>query len=363
MKTSLIGIFTLTLGLLFSCSPKGGSDNQSGGLGKPVLLKTPIAFKSTLIGLGTTIDYVSKRVAKASAGNIKVKIYEPGKLVPPLEILDAVSTGKVQAGYSVSGYWTGKLPAAPLFSSTPFGPELGEFLAWLKYGNGEKLYQRMYDQGGYNVKVLVCGVMAPETSGWFVKPVNKPEDLKGLKIRFFGLGGDVYKKLGASPTLLPGGEIFPALEKGAIGATEYSMPAIDEDLGFFKVAKHNYYPGWHQQSTAYELLVNKDVWNGLSEAQQTLLEMACSDATTNSIAEGEYSQFEAMRRMQAKGVELIQWSPEMLKTYEDAWNEVVVELSEKDAFFKEVWEDLQGFRKEYALWGDNAFLPRKSPNE
>lgn len=336
-----------------SSTPNGETTSQEN-----ILLKTPIAFKSDLIALGTTIKYVADRIGVASNGSIQMKIYEPNKLVPPLEILDAVSTGKVQAGYSVSGYWTGKLPAAPLFSSIPFGPELGEYLAWLKYGHGEKLYQKMYDQGGYNVKVLVCGVMAPETSGWFVKEVKSPADLKGLKIRFFGLGGDVYKKLGASPTLLPGGEIFPALEKGAIGATEYSMPVIDESLGFYKVAKFNYYPGWHQQSTAYELLINKDVWNKMSQSQQLLMEMACNDATTNSIAEGEYSQFAAMKKMQEKGVKIVKWSPEMLATYQKAWNEVVEELANQDAYFKEVWEDLKQFRQDYTLWKDNAFLAR-----
>jgi len=327
---------------------------------KKVLLKTPIAFNSNLPGLGTTIKYVKERVEAASEKTIIIKLYEPGKLVSPFEILDAVSTGKVDAGYAVSGYWQGKMPAAPLFSSVPFGPEVGEYLAWLKFGNGEKLYQEMYDSNGYNVKVIPCGIMPPETSGWFVKPINSKEDLKGLKIRFFGLGGEVLKKLKASPSLIPGGEIFPALEKGAIDATEYSMPAIDEKLGFYKIAKYNYYPGWHQQATVYELLINKNIWNKLKPSQQTLLSMACGDATTRSIAEGEALQFSAMKRFRDKHqVKLMKWDPKMLKVFKDAWNEVASELSEKDPFFKKVYTDLSNFRKDYKLWKDHAFLPRE----
>ena len=356
-------LFALNLGFLMTIliSTVFSSVLSSVGFAaKKVLLKTPIAFQSNLPGLGTTIKYASDTIAEATDGRIRLKLYEPGKLVPPLEILDAVSTGKVQAGYSVSGYWSGKIPAAALFSALPFGPEAPEYLAWFMKGNGMKLYQEMYDQAGFNVKVLLCGMMAAETSGWFIKPVKKASDIKGLKIRFFGLGGDVLKELGASTTLLAGGEIYPALEKGAIDATEYSMPAIDEKLGFYKVAKYNYFPGWHQQGTAYELLINKKKWNSLSKGDQKLLEMACNDATLHSMAEGEYMQFGAMSRMQKKGVKLKKWSPEMLKVFKDAWMRVAKKHSKKDAFFKKVYDDLAAFRKDYELWKSHAFLPRES---
>ncbi len=328
------------------------------GFAKRVLLKTPIAFNSNLPGLGTTIAYVQERLNKASGRKIRMKLYEPGTLVPPFEILDAVSTGKVQAGYAISGYWQGEIPAAAVFSSLPFGPEAGEFLAWLKFGNGLKLYQEMYDTHGKNVKVLPCGVMAPETSGWFTKEIKSVKDLKGLKIRFYGLGGAVLKKLGASPSQIPGPEIFPALEKKALDATEYSMPAIDEKLGFYKVAKYNYFPGWHQQSTVYELLINKDVWNKMKPDQQELVEMACMDANAYAIAEGEGLQFQAMKRLQKKGVIIKKWSPEMLDEFRKAWDEVATELEAKDAFFKKVYTDLKAFRADYQIWKDHAYLPR-----
>ena len=291
---------------------------------KPVLLKVPIAFATALPALGTPIKWVGDNIDTLSNGTVKMKVYEPSKLVAPFEILDAVSTGKVNAGYTTAGYWAGKIPASPLFSAIPFGPEAGEYMAWLYYGNGLKLYQEMYDQGGYNVKVIPCAIIAPETSGWFAKPINSVADLQGLRMRFFGLGGKVMQKLGVSTSLLPGGEIFPALEKGAIDATEFSMPAIDQRLGFSKLVKYNYYPGWHQQATLFELLVNKDEWNQMHASQQAVVETICKASMAQSFAEGEAIQFEVMKKnVEQNGVKNMYWSDEMLTTFKQTWSEVV----------------------------------------
>ncbi len=331
---------------------------------KKILLKVPIAFSTALPGLGSTILWVAERLDAASGGTLKMKVYEPGKLVAPFEILDAVSTGKVNAGYAAAGYWTGKIPAAPLFSAVPFGPEAGEYLAWMYYGNGLKLYQEMYDQAGYHVKVLPVALLAPETSGWFRKEIKGPEDLKGLRIRFYGLGGKVMEKLGASVSVLPGGEIFPALEKGALDATEFSMPAIDKRLGFYKIAKYNYFPGWHQQSTILELLINKKVWDSMSKHQQTVLDIIARASMLDSFAYGEAIQFAVMKEnVQKHGVHLKYWSKEMLDLYRKTWNEVAEEEAAKDPFFAKVWNDLQNFRKDYKVWQAYAFLPRPKPDE
>lgn len=328
--------------------------------GEKLLLKTPVAFSTALPGLGTPIPRVADEVALMSGGKIKMKVYEPGKLVPAFEILDAVSTGKINSGYTTAGYWAGKIPAAPLFSAVPFGPEAGEYMAWLYYGNGMALYQRMYDEAGYNVKVLPCAVIAPETSGWFAKEINSPDDLKGLKMRFFGLGGKVMEKLGVATSLLPGGEIFPALEKGAIDATEFSMPAIDQRLGFHKVVKYNYFPGWHQQATVFELLINKDVWEDTTEQNQHIITEACKASMADSFAEGEAMQFAAMKdNIENNGVMMKQWSPEMLDLFRSTWDEVAAEESANDAYFAEVYADLSEFRAGYQVWKENAFLPRK----
>jgi len=330
--------------------------------GDKLLLKTPIAFGSHLPALGSSITWVSDQLKLVSDGRIRMKLYEPGKLVSPPEILDAVSSGKVNAGYATAGYWQGKMPAAALFSAVPFGPEAGEYMAWLYYGNGMKLYQEMYDNAGYNVHVLPCAVLSPETSGWFKKEINSVEDLKGLNMRFFGLGGAVLEKLGVGTVQLPGGEIFGALEKGAIDATEFSQPAIDKMLGLHKIAKYNYFPGWHQQATVFELLINKDTWAKMSPGQQATLNTTCKASMTQSVAEGEYSQFDVMAKSKENGVQIRYWSKEMLDTFESKWLEVAAEKSAADPFFKKVWDDMSTFRSGYELWEANAFLPRAQHN-
>jgi TRAP-type mannitol/chloroaromatic compound transport system substrate-binding protein len=294
---------------------------------KKMLLKTPIYYNSVLPGLGSTIKYVSDNIQTLSGNTLKMKIYEPKKLVSPKEILDAVSTGKVQAGYATAGNWGGKIPAARLFSAVPFGPEASEYLAWFYHGNGNKLHQELYDNNNLNVKVQVCGVLAPETSGWFKDEINKPEDLDGLKMRFFGLGALVMEKLGVSTVGLPGGEIFPAIEKGVIDATEFSMPVVDQRIGLKKLLKYNYFPGWHQQATIMELI------------QAPVMQQNVEDGVVNKY-----------------------WSPEMLTTFKAKWDEVVVEQSAADPAFKKIHDDLAKFRKTYDLWESNAFLPRPKPS-
>lgn len=333
---------------------------QGAAAADKILLKTPIAFSTSLPGLGSPIPRVAEQLDLMSGGTLKMKVYEPGKLVPPFEILDAVSSGKINSGYTTAGYWAGKIPAAPLFSAVPFGPEAGEYMAWLYYGNGMSLYQEMYDQAGFNVKVLPCAIIAPETSGWFANEINSPEDLDGLKMRFFGLGGKVMQKLGVATSLLPGGEIFPALEKGAIDATEFSMPAIDARLGFHKLVKFNYFPGWHQQATVFELLVNKDVWNEASDQHKAIIEAACKASMADSFAEGEAIQHAALiDNIENNGVSIKNWNDEMLTTFRSTWEEVANEEAANDEFFAKVLADLTEFRDGYAVWKENAFLPRK----
>ncbi|WP_026957176.1 TRAP transporter substrate-binding protein [Aliagarivorans taiwanensis] len=347
-----------TLAIACSLAVTLGTTSTASFAAGKVLLKTPIAFGTHLPALGSPIKWFSEHIPITSGGTIKMKVYEPGKLVNPAEILDAVSTGKVNSGYSTAGYWQGSMPAAALFSAVPFGPEAGEYMAWLYFGNGLELYQGMYDEAGYNVKVLPCAIISPETSGWFKKPIESPEDLKGLNMRFFGLGASVMEKLGVGTVQIPGGEIFGALEKGAIDASEFSQPAIDQRLGFHKVAKYNYFPGWHQQSTVFELLVNKDTWNEMDENQQKAIETTCMATMTYSIAEGEAMQYSAMQTAQDNGVQIRYWNEEMLDLFEYTWLEVVEEKKEADPYFAKVWADLSQFREGYALWEQNGFLPR-----
>lgn len=317
------------------------------------------SFGSNLPILGTAgVDFVER--LNAISGEVQFEHFDPGKLVPTLEALDAVSNGSVDAGYATSGYWQGKIKSASLFAAVPFGPEAGEFLGWILYDDGAKLWQQMYDDAGYDVKVLPCGVIAPETSGWFKNEINGIEDLEGLNMRFFGLGAEVMQRIGVSTSLLSAGDIFPALERGAIDATEFSMPRIDARLGFHKIAKFNYFPGWHQPSTLFELLINRDVWDGLSERAHAQIEASCLATITTTLAEGEATNYAAMvDNTENNGVTIKQWPPEMLELFESTWNEVAGELAAEDEFFAEVWADLQEYRAGYKVWSNNIYLPRK----
>ena len=316
------------------------------------------SFGKNLPILGTAgVDFVEK-INSISEG-VEFEHFDPGELVPTLEALDAVSNGSVDASYATSGYWQGKITAASLFAAVPFGPEAGEFLAWMLYDDGHALFQRMYDEAGYNVHVLPCGITAPETSGWFKNEINSISDLEGLNMRFFGLGAEVMQRLGVSTSLLAAGDIFPALERGAIDATEFSMPLIDARLGFHNIAKYNYFPGWHQPATLFELLVNKDVWDGLDERSQKQIEVACLANITTNYAEGEAKNYAAMiDNAENNGVNIKVWDAEILATFEATWNEVAAELAAEDAYFAEVWADLQEFRAGYKTWGDTIYLPR-----
>ena len=321
-------------------------------------LEMTSAFGQHLPILGTAaVDFVEK--INGISDQVEFEHFDPGKLVPALEALDAVSAGSVDAAYATTGYWQGKIDAASLFAAVPFGPEASEFLGWVLYDDGAKYWQQMYDDNGYDVKTLPCGVIAPETSGWFKKEINTVEDLKGLNMRFFGLGAKAMEKLGVSTSLLGASDIFPALERGAIDATEFSMPLIDARLGFHKIAKYNYFPGWHQPATLFELLVNRDIWDDLDEKAQKQIEVACLANITTNLAEGEALNYAAMVENETNnGVIIKQWSPEMLAAFEGAWNEVAAELAADDEFFKEVWADFQAYREGYSVWSKAIYLPR-----
>ena len=351
----IICVFVFTAVLGFTSGP---------AMAKKVLLKVPICFSTSLPGLGTSIVELAEQLKLASGGDIVMKVYEPGKLVAPFEILDAVASGKVNAGYYASGYWEGKMPGISLFTAVPFGPEAPEFLAWMFRGNGLKLYQEYYKKNGYDVWAMPACLLAPETAGWFKKPINSADDLKGLRVRFFGLGGKTLEKLGVSVSLLPGGEIFPALEKGALDGSEFSMPAIDQRLGFYKVAKNNYFPGWHQQATFLNLMINGKVWRGMTDSQRALIKMACMANLTNTLAHTEAIQGPVIREnIEKRGVKNHYWSDEMLAKFEAAWKEVAAEMTAEHPQFKEAYEDLQKFREEYTYWESLGFLPREKPKK
>lgn len=315
---------------------------------KRIRWKMASSYAASLPLLGTSGIYFTERLEQATDGRLRIRFYDPGKLVPGLQVFEAVSTGGVQAGYTAAGFWIGKIPAAAFFGSVPFGPDTDEYLAWIFEGGGLELWRDLYAE--HNLVPYPCGVLPPEASGWFRTPITSAEQLKGLKMRFYGLGGKAMQKLGMSIQLLAPGDIFTALDRGVLDATEFSMPAIDERLGFYQIAKHYYFPGWHQQASLLELLVNKTNWDGLAQTDQVLIEMACRDTILRGMTEGEVLQGPALERMQAKGVQIHEWSPEMLDRFRQATGEVIEEEAAKDPDFARVWTSLSNFRKNYAEW-------------
>ena len=326
---------------------------------KNTTIKTQMMFPCSLPDLGNPMVWFSENVKKATNGEINFKLYDPPKLVPVMDILESVSQGLLGAGFAAPGFWMGKVPAAAIFGSVPFGPEGPEFISWLYYGNGLKLWQEAYDKSGLNLKVFPVLIVPPETSGWFTKKIEKVEDLKGFSMRFYGLGAAVIEKLGMSAAMLPPAEIFPAMEKGVVDAAEFSTPAVDESAGFYKIAKYNYYPGWHQQASIQELTINKDLWNKLEPHQQSIIELTAMASLINCIAVGEGRQGPVIKKnAEERGVNNVKWSPDLLAAFKQAWDKVVKERCAKDEMFKKVWEDLSKFREDYQTYKDFAFLPR-----
>lgn len=311
-------------------------------------------YPSSLPLLGSMGKRIEVELDRLTNGEMQVKFHEPGVLAPPFETFDAVSYGAVEAGWGTAGYWAGKVPALQLFSSMPFGPSAGEYLAWFDYGGGRALYEALYHR--HDIHPIICGLSPPEAAGWFREPIHSIEDFRGLKIRFFGLGSKVLEKVGASPQLIAGGEIFQALELGTIDATEYSMPSVDYQLGFHEVAKYYYFPGWHQQSSLFELMINLDVWNTLSTRQKAVLETVCAGNIRFGLSSGEAAQTDALAKIAARGVQISEFDPATLAALKTAWLEVAQDLAASDPDFRRVWESLEAFRRDYAGWSARGYL-------
>ncbi len=316
----------------------------------------PMAFGSNLVALGDTMPWVSQTLERVSGGRIRLQVFEPGKLIPPLGVFDAVSTAKIEAGYTWMGYEIGKVPASALFGAVPFGMESPMFTAWMQHGGGEALLRETFHP--HNVHPIFCGTISPEAAGWFRREIRSVEDLRGLKFRAAGLGGRVYQKLGASVTVLPAGELFQALEKGVLDGTEFSLPTVDEQLGFHKVARYYYLPGWHQPSTNQYLYVNLQQWNRLRPTTRALIETTCQAAIGVSLAKAEALQGETLAKFEREGVSAVQVPPALLEAFRQATEEVLAEEAAKDANFAKVLASMKEFQKRNARWHELGYLPR-----
>jgi TRAP-type mannitol/chloroaromatic compound transport system substrate-binding protein len=313
------------------------------------------AVPTSLELLGESAVKLSENVLRVSGDTLELKVFEPGALVPGLEAIPAVSKGSVDAAWSTPGFFAGIDMAFNFFSSVPFGPEAPEFLAWMYHGGGLELSDEMF--GEHNIKAIPCGITPPEASGWFRKEIKSLDDLKGMKMRFFGLGARVLDKLGVATQLLAPGDIFPALQLGTIDATEFANPSLDESFAFYQVAKYYYFPGWHQPSTILDLFINMNVWNGLSDQHQAILEITCGDMMRDILAKGEATQWPAIQRMRDNhGVHIMRWGPEFIAAFDKGWQEVVAEESAVNPNFKKVYASYSEFRKNFALWRDHGYL-------
>jgi TRAP-type mannitol/chloroaromatic compound transport system substrate-binding protein len=344
-------LLSLAAVAVIGAAPASAADAQD----KRVKWKMQSAFGSQLPHIGTSGVRFSKNIERLSAGRFEIKFFEPGALVPPLECFDAVAKGSVESCWTTPGYYTGKYPALAFFTTVPFGPPIGEFLAWKWFGGGNKLRDEIYAK--HNLVSIDCFAIAPETSGWFRSEIKSVKELQGLKMRFFGLGAQVMQKLGVSTQLLAAADIYPALERGVIDATEFSMPTMDIKLGFHQVAKFNYFPGWHQQSSVSELMMNKDAWDKLPDNYKAMIEIAAGDSMMHTYAESESAQFAVMKEMGEKyGVKIRRWSDEDLATIEQAWLDVLKEESAKDPLFKKVADHYLDYRGKYAVWGKSQVM-------
>ena len=318
--------------------------------------RVPVVFQTTWPVLGDNPVYVSQMIKDASRGAFLLDIFEPNEIVPPFSITDAVRDQKIEAGYTWLGYDQGKIPASALVGAVPFGMEPWEYSAWWFEGNGKNLTETLYKK--HNIHPIFCGMTGPETAGWFRKPIQSLEDLKGLKIRFAGLGGKVIEQLGASVTMLPGSEIFQALEKGAIDATEFALPIVDQQLGFDRVAKYNYYPGWHQPFTASHLIVNLTTWDSLDSNDQSLLELACTAGVIRNLSSSEGKQGAVVARFEETGALPRVLSLEILRELERVTTRVLEQEAERDKDFAVIYKSQLEFRQNYSHWKSRAYLPR-----
>lgn len=314
-------------------------------------LKMVTTWPKNFPGLGTGAARAAKRITDMSDGQLTVKLFSAGELVPALESFDAVSSGTADLYHGAEYYWQGKHKAFNFFTAVPFGLTAGEMDAWIHHGGGQALWDEL--AAGFNVKPFACGNTGVQMGGWFNKEINNVEDLKGLKIRMPGLGGEVLRKLGAAAITLPGGEIFPSLQSGAIDATEWVGPWNDLAFGFYKVTKFYYYPGFHEPGSTLSCGVNLDVWKSLTPAQQQIVQNATMAENNYMMAEFNARNGDSLDVLLNKhGVQLRKFSDEVMTEIGKASGEVMREVAASDEMTGKIFKNFADFRKKAIRWSD-----------
>ncbi|OGA18205.1 MAG: ABC transporter substrate-binding protein [Betaproteobacteria bacterium RIFCSPLOWO2_02_FULL_63_19] len=294
------------------------------------------------------MEYVSKRVAALTGGKFTIKVFAAGEIVGGLQVLDAVQNGTVECGHTATYYYFGKDPTFALNCAVPFGLNSRQQNAWMTQGGGLELVREFYK--GYNCTLFPCGNTGTQMGGWFNKEIKTVADLKGLKFRMGGYAGRVMSRLGAVPQQIAGGDIYPSLEKGTIDGAEWVGPYDDEKLGFFKVAKYYYYPGWWEPGAEVDLLVNLKAFAALPKEYQQILASVCAETNAWMMAKYDADNPAALKRLLANGVQLRAFSNDIMAACYRATNEVNAESAAKNPAFKKIYESMSKFRSDTVQW-------------
>ncbi len=310
---------------------------------KPVTWKLITSWPKNFPGLGTGPERFAEMVNAMSGGRLQIKVYGAGELVPALEVFDGVQNGTAEMGHSGSYYWKGKHPATQFYTSVPYGLNAQEMSSWLHNGGGQELWDELY--AGFGLKPFAGGSTGVQMAGWFNKKINSLEDLKGLKMRIPGMGGEVLKRLGGSPVNVPGGELFTALQTGSIDATEWVGPYNDMAFGLYKAAKYYYYPGWHEPGSTMEYTINLDAWNALPDDLKAIVKTATRAAHQSMIDEYTARNNTALEQLKNDhGVEVLKLPDDVLKNLRLVADQVVLEVAQSDPMAGRIYKSFKAFR-------------------
>ena len=328
--------------------------------------KMVTTWPKNLPGLGTSPERMAKKIEAMSNGRLKIKVYGAGEIVPAMEVFETVSQGTVQLGHGASYYWKGKVPVAQFFTAVPFGLTAQEMNGWLLHGGGLKLWRELYDR--YNLFPIPGGNTGVQMAGWFNKEITSLEDIKGLKMRIPGLGGEVFEAAGGTAVRMAASEIFTSMQTGVIDATEWVGPYNDLSLGLHQTAKYYYYPGWQEAGPTLEVIVNKDAWNNLPADLQAILETASLAANTDMLAEYTARNNFALRELvDNQNVELRPLPQDVLDVFREISYKMISEIpSADDELSQRIYDSYNAYRKgviSYHQISERAFINVRGDGE
>jgi TRAP-type mannitol/chloroaromatic compound transport system substrate-binding protein len=306
------------------------------------------SFPKSLDTIYGGAEHMAKRVSDATGGKFQIQVFAAGEIVPGPGVMDAVKDGTVEMGHTASFYFFGKDPTFAFDCAVPFGMTMRQLDAWMRHGNGGKLMGEFFAKS--NIVSIPCGNTGTQMAGWFRKELKTVEDLKGLKMRIGGYAGAVMSKLGVVPQQIPGGDIYPALEKGTIDASEWIGPYDDQKLGFNKVAKFYYYPGWWEGGTTLSAYINAKKFAELPKEYQVILQDACAEAHADMMAKYDAKNPTALKQLVGSGTQLRPLPKEIMDASYKAAMELYAETSAKNADFKKVYDDYKKFMDDQNLW-------------